>query len=284
MGIFTRSDDNSGTGSRISGRLIIAVVIALVSIVGYYGRSVLNPITGQKQHISMTVDQEIALGVHAAPEMAAQFGGLANDPQAQGLVDSVGSRIVAAIPKAGSVYPFHFHVLADPKTVNAFALPGGQVFITEGLLKRLESEGQLAGVLGHEVGHVVGRHSAELVAKAELTQGLTGAAVIATYDPDHPSSANTAAMAALVGQLINLKFSREHELAADRMGVRFMADAGYDPESMIGVMQVLENASRDSGRQPEFFQTHPNPEHRIERIKEAIQQEFPNGVPPGLKT
>lgn len=281
MGLFGRRDD--GGGFRISGRLIIGVVIALVSIVGYYGRSALNPITGQKQHISMTVDQEIALGLHAAPDMAAQFGGLSNDREARGLVDTVGKRLVAAIPKAGAVYPFDFHLLADQKTVNAFALPGGQVFITEGLLKRLETEGQLAGVLGHEVGHVVGRHSAEQVAKAELTQGLTGAAVMAAYDPNRPGSGNSAAMAMLVGQLVNLRFSREHELDADRMGVRFMADAGYDPESMVGVMHVLEKAASGGGRQPEFFQTHPNPEHRIERIQEAIQKEFPSGVPAGLK-
>src|SRR5690606_26163857 len=141
---------------------------------------------------------------------------------------------------------------------NAFALPGGQVFITAALLSRLRSEGQVAGVLGHEIGHVVARHGAEHMAKARLTQGLTGAAVLATYDPSDPSSRGSAAVAALIGQMVNMRFGREDELESDRLGVRFMAEAGYDPRSMVEVMKVLQEAA-GGGRQPEFFSTHPNP-------------------------
>jgi predicted Zn-dependent protease len=150
-------------------------------------------------------------------------------------------------------------------------LPGGQVFITEGLLKRLKSEDQLAGVLGHEIGHVIGRHSAEQVAKAKLTQGLTGAAVIATFDPNNPRSVGTAAMAALIGKMVNIKFGRDDELESDKLGVDFMADTGYRPESMVEMMQILAEAGGNQ-RPPEFFSTHPNPENRITRIKEAIAE------------
>ena len=173
-------------------------------------------------------------------------------------------------------------MLTDPETINAFALPGGQVFITEGLLKRLKTEGQLAGVLGHEVGHVVARHGAEHIAKEQLTQGLTGAAVLATYDPSDPSSRNSAAVAAMIGQLVTMRFGRQDELEADKLGVRFSSESKYDPRSMIALMKILEESSQGN-RPPEFFSTHPNPENRIQQIEAAIQEEFPNGVPEGLQ-
>ena len=284
MGIFFRRNPY-GYQTRSTGcnpRLIIAIVIALVSVVSYYGYRVRNPVTGETQHINISTDQEIALGVHAAPEMAAQFGGLDPDPRAQELVDRVGQRIVARSDASRSNYPFEFHVLADQQTVNAFALPGGKVFMTAGLLHRLETEGQVAGVLGHEIVHVVGRHSAEHIAKTQLTQGLTGAAVIAASDPNDSRSYQTAAMAALIGQLITLKYGRNDELEADRLGVKFMAEAGYDPRAMVQVMHVLQEASK-GGAPPEFFSTHPNPERRIERIEEAIKAEYPNGLPENLE-
>src|ERR671917_1889526 len=179
-----------------------------------------------------------------------------------------------------SPYRFEFHVLDDPQTINAFALPGGQIFITEGLLKRLTTDGQIAGVLGHEIAHVIARHGAEHIAKQQLTQGLTGAAVLATYDPSNPASRGSAAVAAMIGQLVTMRFGREDELESDQLGVRFAAEAGYDPRSMIGLMKILAQSS-EGGRPPEFFSTHPNPENRVARIESAIQKQFPDGVPAG---
>lgn len=125
-------------------------------------------------------------------------------------------------------------------------------------------------MLGHEVGHVVGRHSAEQIAKAQLTEGLTGAAVIAAYDPNNPSSAGSAQIAALIGQLVSLKFTRDDENEADKFGVCFMNESGYDPNEMVSVMQILEAAS--SGNEPpEFFSTHPSPANRIQQIQTDIQ-------------
>lgn len=217
----------------------------------------------------MTVDQEIALGLQAAPEMAQQYGGLHPDKQVQATVKQIGNRLLKAAVPGNSPYKFDFHVLADPNTVNAFALPGGQIFMTAGLLKSLTTEDQIAGVLGHEIGHVIGRHSAEHMAKAKLTQGLTGAGVIATYDPRNPATMRTAAVAALIGSMISMRFGRQDELESDRLGVNYVADAGYDPNAMIQVMQILEQASGGAKR-AEFFSTHPNPGNRIGVIKEAI--------------
>lgn len=253
-------------------RIIIAVVVALGAVISYYFKTSENPVTGEKQRVSMTAEQEIAMGLQAAPEMAAQHGGLHPDENIQRKVDSIGHSIVKATEASKSPYKFDFHVLADEQAVNAFALPGGQIFITMGLLKRLENVDQVAGVLGHEIAHVVGRHSAEHIAKAQLTQGLTGAAVIASYDPGNPSTMRTAAVAALIGQLINLKYGREDELESDSWGVKYLIQSGYKPDEMIGVMRVLEEASGGGGRQPEFMSTHPDPGNRVAQIQAAIRE------------
>jgi predicted Zn-dependent protease len=248
----------------------MAGAIALFSIISYFGSRQDNPVTGETQYINISTDQEIALGLQAAPQMEQEFGG--EDPSAsdQAVVDEIGNKIVQNSPAGNSPYQFDFHLLSDPQTVNAFALPGGQVFITRALYDNLQTEGELAGVLGHEIGHVVARHSAEQIAKTQLTEGLTGAAVIATYDPNNPASANSAQVAALIGQLITLKFSRSDELEADRLGVCFMNDTGYDPNEMIAVMKILQ--SLESGnRPPEFLSTHPDPGNRIQQIQLDIQ-------------
>ena len=263
-------------------RLLIALAIALFSIISYYSSTDENPITGDSQRVALTPEQEIVLGLQAAPEMAAQHGGLSPDPQARQHVDSIGTQLVRAVEQMTQVshrenpFKFDFHLLADEQTVNAFALPGGQVFITEALYDRLETEGQLAGVLGHEVGHVLMRHGAQQLAKQKLTQGLVGAAGVAGGNRE------SAQMAAAVAQMVNMKYGRGHELESDKWGVRLTAEAGYDPRSMIDVMRILEEASGGAGP-PEIFSTHPKPANRQAYIKEVIAEEFPRGVPDGLK-
>jgi len=260
----------SSRGGSAKGRLIFAAIIAIMSLVSYFGSRQDNAVTGETQYIGITVDQEIALGLQAAPQMAEEFGGEDPDQSAQALVDDLGNLVVQSSPASQTPYEYEFHLLEDDQTINAFALPGGQIFITRALFDKLQTEGELAGVLGHEVGHVVARHSAEHIAKAQLTEGLTGAAVLATYDPNNPATANTAQVAALIGQLINLKFGREDELEADFLGVCFINDSGYNPEELLSVMQILAESSQGNAP-PEFFSTHPNPESRIQRIQEAIQ-------------
>ena len=264
--------------------IIVALLIAAFTLFKYFSSTQVNPVTGEKQHVAgVTANQEIALGLQAAPEMAQQYGGEVDPNSRDGqIVQRVGRKVVAGSEAMKTPYKYQFHLLNDNKTVNAFALPGGQVFMTEALLHQLTSEGEVAGVLGHEVGHVVGRHGAEHIAKQQLTQGLTGAAVMAAYDPNDPAkSTRNAAVIAAVGQLVSLKYGRSDELEADKLGVKFMSEAGYDPRSMIKVMEVLKKAGGKS-RQPEFFSTHPNPDNRIGHIEEAIKAQFPQGVPSGL--
>jgi predicted Zn-dependent protease len=155
--------------------------------------------------------------------------------------------------------------------------------MTRALLDRLKTEGQVAGVLGHEIGHVIERHGAEHLAQQQLTQGLIGAVGVGAADPDNPRSGmQAAALAAAVGKLLNLRYGRDDEIESDRWGVRIMAEAGYDPRSLIDVMKVLAEAGGGGGP-PEFFSTHPNPERRVERIEATIREAFPSGVPEGLE-
>lgn len=265
-------------------QLLIAAVIAIIGIISYFGMQSENPVTGEKQHVAgITPEQEGALGLQAAPQMASEFGGLDPDENAQQIVDAIGQATVQRSDAAKAPYRFDFHLLADPQTVNAFALPGGQVFITRALYNQLQDEAQLGGVLGHEIGHVVGRHSAEHMAKSQLTGALVGAAGVAASDPNDPyRGQRTAQMAAFVGQMVNLKYGRADEIESDVLGVRFMSETGYDPREMIAVMEILKKASGGRGRAPEFMATHPDPGNRAQMIEQEIQKLYPNGVPSQL--
>ena len=261
-------------------RIVLALAVAAFAVISFLGSRQTNPVTGQDQYITITKDQEIALGLQSAPEMEAQFGGLEPDSRYQNAVQIIGAKLVKESFASQADYPFEFHVLADAQTVNAFALPGGPVYVTRALLDQMQTEGEVASVLAHEISHVVARHSAEQISSQQLTQGLTGAVVMATYDPNNPSSMATAEVAMLIGQLVDMKFSRNDENIADTMGVKVMSQANYDPRSMVAVMNILEKAG--SGNGVEFFSTHPSPDNRLARIEQAITDLYPSGVPSGM--
>lgn len=270
-------------GGRASAgsRLIMAGIMVVVGLFSYFGSRQKNPITGRTQAIALSPQQEVALGLRTAPQMAGKFGGEDPDPAIQARVRAVGEKLVRSSAAAGTPYKFQFTALADARTINAFALPGGPIFITRGLMNRLSNEAQLAGVLGHEVGHVVGRHSAEKLAKSRLGQTLVGAVGVATSDNGRRGGMAQAA-AAMVNQMVQLKYGREDELQSDTLGVRFMSDAGYDPRALIDVMEILAKAG--AGRGSEFTSSHPDPGNRSQVIKQEIATRFPGGVPSTLTT
>ncbi|MBD2021601.1 M48 family metalloprotease, partial [Leptolyngbya sp. FACHB-36] len=253
----------------------------LFGVVSYCSSSVYNPITGENQRVQLSAQQEVTLGLQARGRMAQQHGGLYPDNGLQQYLDRVGERIIRQSVAAKSPYPFEFHLLRDPQTINAFALPGGQVFITAALLKRLTSEAQLAGVLGHEVAHVIGRHGAEHLAKQQLGQALVTAVGVASSD-GQAGGQQAAVLAQAVNQLVGLRYGREDELESDRLGLRFMTEAGYDPEGIVELMKVLGSARRD-GQPPEFFSSHPSPDNRIQRLQDLIATTYPKGIPAGLE-
>jgi predicted Zn-dependent protease len=261
-----------GMGSPFKMRLIMALVVVGIGVMSYLASFQINPVTGERQAVGMNQEQEIALGLQAAPEMIQQMGGVVprSDPGAQ-LVAEVGQRLVSVDEVATSPYRghFQFHLLDDDQTVNAFALPGGQIFITRALLLRLENESQLAGVLGHEVGHVIHRHGAERMASANLTQSVIQGVGVAASDGS--AGGQMAAQAAqYVGQMVLMKYGREDELESDSYGLKLMAQTGLDPHGMIRVMEILAEATGNGPRAPQWASTHPDPLARIEQIKQWL--------------
>ena len=276
-----RGRGGGGMGA-LKVRLAIGAVIALVVLVGYFTNTSTNPVTGQQQRVGgVSETEEIQMGLASMQQMAGEFGGESRDPQARAMVDRVGQKLLAVID---DVYPNHeeipwefsFTLLEDDQTVNAFALPGGPTFITEALFRRLETEGQLAGVMGHEIGHVIHRHGMERMAKGKLMQGLVGAATVATGDM------SAAQIGQMVGNTVMMKYGREDELECDEEGIKLMVAAGYDPRSMIGVMDILKDASGGASKAPEWQSSHPYPENRAQKIDEIIATNYPNGLPEGL--
>jgi beta-barrel assembly-enhancing protease len=252
--------------SGINIRLLMMLGIMAFSVISYYTKSSVNPITGKNERVSLTPEQEVAMGLQSAPQMAAEFGGEYSDQNVQLFIKKIGSRLVKAAGLETSPYRFEFHVLADPQTINAFALPGGQIFITVGLLKRLELEDQIAGVLGHEIGHVVNRHSAQQMAKQGMWQGIVQGVAVGTSG----GGMNGGQIAQMVSQMVNLKYGREDELESDKFGLHYMKDAGFKPKEMIKVMKILEEASGGPKGGSDFSSSHPSPANRIIKIKEEL--------------
>jgi predicted Zn-dependent protease len=268
--------------SRLLIRLAIGAIFAVFGMFNYFTNVSENPITGEQQRVQLSPQQEVVIGRQSAPQMAAQHGDLYPDQTLQDYVDEVGNRVVQNSIAKDAPYPFDFHLLRDPQTINAFALPGGQVFLTAALLGKLNSEAQLAGVLGHEIGHVIGRHGAEHLAKQQLGTALVNAVGIAASDrPD--SGRQAAILAQAVNQMVNLKYGREDELESDRLGFQFMTEAGYDPVGIVELMKILDSARAGAGEQPEFMSTHPNPGNRIEKLTAIMNETYPNGIPPKLQ-
>jgi len=248
-------------GNKFKIRLLIGVAIIAFAYIQRCNRQEINPYTGKKQAISMTTEQEIAIGLQNTPQMTEQHGGLYPDKHLQNYIDRVGHKLVNSSIAKETPYKYDFHLLADDQTINAFALPGGQCFITYALLSKLKSEDQLAGVLGHEIGHVLGKHSAERITESEYWSTVTTGATV--FD--------MGSVAGGYGQNTLLRNGRGDELESDELGVQFMIDAGYNPEAMIGVMEILKTAAGPN-RIPEFQSSHPDPENRIEKIREAINK------------
>jgi len=222
-----------------------------------------NPATGQNQIVLISEAQEIAMGQAYDSEVVATIG-LYPDSALQAHIQQLGAQLAATSERPG--LPWTFRIVDDP-AVNAFALPGGHIFITRGILASLSSEAELAGVMGHEIGHVTARHSAVQMSREQLFQLGLGLGAVA--------SSTVARYAGNISQglqVLSLKFSRDDESQADDLGLRYMQRARFDPRAMPGVFTMLARESQASGggRVPEWLETHPDPEHRFERISQAV--------------
>lgn len=222
-----------------------------------------NPATGQNQLSFYGAESEIKMGQQADESIIRSLG-LHPDEELQNYVSELGLRLAASSERPD--LPWTFRVVDSP-IVNAFALPGGYIYITRGMLLHLNSEAQLAAVLGHEIGHVTGRHSVEQMSRAQLAQAGMIVAAIASEDVRRYGAYAQQGLG-----LLFLKFGRDDETEADHLGLRYMTRQGYNPWEMESVFQTLDHTSARSELNPipDWISTHPSPEDRMEEINNAI--------------
>lgn len=230
-----------------------------------------NPVTGKSDFVLLSESQEISLGSRYHEQVRTQYGEY-ETPALQALVERVGQRLARTSHRPELHYRF---TLLDSPEVNAFALPGGYVYITRGLLAYLNSEAELAAVLGHEIGHVTARHSVRQHS-AQTVTGLFGAILGSQVGGGGQELINLAGTALVRG------YGREHELEADRLGAEYLARSGYDPDAMLQVIRVLKNQelheieqARKEGREPRIyhglFSTHPDNDQRLQEVVGAAR-------------
>jgi len=229
-----------------------------------------NPVTGGRDFVLLSEDQEIELGRKSDPDIRAQFG-VYDDAKLQAYVQQVGERLAAQSHRPGLVYRF---TVLDSADVNAFALPGGYIYITRGILAYLNSEAEMAAVLGHEIGHVTARHSVRQYSKA--TAGNIAASIFLR-------SQAAASLYNVIGSALLQGYGREHELESDRLGAEYLARGGYEPKAMIEVVGVLKNQeefekerAKTEAREPRnyhgVFASHPSADRRLQEVVGQAEQ------------
>jgi predicted Zn-dependent protease len=217
-----------------------------------------NPVTGKKELMLLTDDQERALGLESDPGIVQSFG-LYEDATLQEFINTKG-KAMGAISHRPEI-PYEFKILDSP-VVNAFALPGGFVYFTRGILAHFNNEAEFAGVLGHEIGHITARHSASQYSKQIFAQGLLITGVVLSED-----FADFADVAQASMGLLFLKFGRDDESQSDELGVEYSSTIGYDAHQMANFFQTIKNLSDgEGGRIPTFLSTHPDPGDRYNRV------------------
>lgn len=242
-----------------------------------------NPATGRTEISFYSDTDEIALGLQATPSVVQESGGLFRDTALAAYVEEVGQRLVAVsdrpfIPPEDNTFRYRFHVL-NSSEVNAFALPGGQIFVTRGILARLVDESELAAVLGHEIGHVAARHGVRHMQSAvgmDLLISL-GAAIAKAREPDLAGVDAVADIARVGGAALQMKYSRDDEIQSDTLGMKYAGKAGYDPRGMIRVQDMLRALQRrEPGLFEALFQSHPPSDARIESARRFLDERFAN--------
>lgn len=233
---------------------VLAMILVVISCA-------INPVTGKRQIMLMTEEQELALGSQYDPQVLATFGEYRNDALLS-YVRSITNEMGKISHRPNLTY--HIKILDSP-VVNAFAVPGGYIYLTRGILAQLNNEAELAGVIGHEMGHITARHSAAQQTKQQLGQIVLIGTMVAS---ERLAQYAQAAMQGM--ELLFLRFSRDNEREADRLGVRYSSLTGYDAGKMADFFQVLEKMSmaESVGGVPTFLSTHPDPGDRYNTVKQ----------------
>ena len=224
-----------------------------------------NPITGEEELMLFPEEQDIKIGRQYAPELEKQMGGKIPDPAIQNYVNYVGQTVARISHRPNFEYSF---AALNDKSINAFALPGGYVFVTKGMLQHIDSETQLAAILAHEITHIVARD----VSNAMSNQ--IGLSLLLSTVTSEKTPQSVLMVADLTQQIVSLRYSRKDEREADLGGLDYMAKAGYNPYGMVETMQMLQNLNQT--RPIEFLSSHPSPENRIGYLTQAIQTKYFN--------
>lgn len=256
---------NRSTSIAVRGLLAVAGVCAAALL----GGCQTNATTGRNQFIMLSWEEESQLGAQAQPGLVQEMGGEVTRTDLRQYVTEVGQKMAATTGQDDPELPklaWEFTLL-DSDVINAFALPGGKVFMSRGLAQMMTNEAQLAGVLGHEIGHVTARHTNERFSRAAGAQLGLGVIGIAVGTGAEAETINQ--LAGQATELALLGYSRGQELESDKLGMEYMARVGYDPMAQRQVMEILLKAA-GSGGQPEFFSTHPHPESRIAQINDLL--------------
>lgn len=242
------------------GTSSLGLKISSLVVVFFIAACAVNPVTGKKQISLMSEAQEIQLGAEADPQIVAQFG-LYEDPELQSFINSKGQAMADISHRPNLKWTFR---IVDSPVVNAFAVPGGYVYFTRGIMAHFNNEAEFAGVLGHEIGHVTARHSAEQYTKATLGQILLiGGLIVSKELRGFANEAQTAM------SLLFLKYSRDNESESDGLGAEYSTKVGYDANEMADFFKTLKALSDDAGGEvPTFFSTHPDPADRYNKVKE----------------
>lgn len=244
-------------------------LVALLAVAVIAGGCETNPATGDSQFIVVSAADTTQMGVEAKPELIKEYGGEVQSPELRRYIEQVGKRLARHVEGEYKDTPWEFITL-DSDVINAFALPGGKVFMSRGLLQELKNEAGVAGVLGHEIGHVTGRHVDERISQSMVVQGL--ASVGGAFGGEGLASIIPTVIGG-VGQGYLLKFGRDQESQADELGLKYMTRAGYDPMGMADVMKVLIAASEGNSNW-EILSTHPDPKNRLEAIMQRIEKDY----------
>lgn len=242
----------------------------LVSLLGLLQACAVNPATGERELSFVSEAQEIQMGQQADPAVSAQFGGLYPDEGLQSYVTELGMAVARVSERPDLPWSFK---LVDHELINAFALPGGYIYITRGILANMNSEAELVGVLAHEVGHVTARHAAQRITQQQLGMiGLIGGALISETVRSNPE----AFMQAL--QLISLQYSRADEAQSDELGYRYMLRTEHNPQGMSDVMRMLQSTSPSAEEMgvPGWMLSHPEPGDRVAANERRISRSQTN--------
>ncbi|HEX6225270.1 MAG TPA: M48 family metalloprotease [Chryseolinea sp.] len=217
-----------------------------------------NPVTGKRDLMLMSEGQEVAMGKQSDPEIV-KFFGIYDDKNLQKFIEEKGQQMAAVSHRKNLTYEFK---IVDSPVVNAFAVPGGYVYFTRGIMAHFNNEAEFAGVLGHEIGHITARHSAKQYSNAMLAQiGLVAGTVLS------PEFAQFADLAQSGIGLLFLKFGRDAESQSDKLGVEYSTKINYDAHEMSGFFETLERLQGQSGEEvPDFLSTHPNPADRQAKV------------------